>query len=172
MSDSANFFEQSTPLPALNAPAPAGKRAFYYDGTFFEDPGSEYSVQEILGFLSQTYPELEGGTWHSRQLPDGTEEITFVKVTGEKGLSDFTPHQLLVGLQTLPACQPAAIPLTRHLVNQQQRVDLTTDQLLARLPEIEVALTELNRLADDSQKVVARCLTLPPTPLSRIPTGF
>ena len=41
--------------------------------------------KDVLAFLAQTYPELENGTWHSRVLPDGSEEITFVKVTGEKG---------------------------------------------------------------------------------------
>ena len=84
-----NFFEQSqTDVPRLNPPAAPKKRVFVYDGAYFEDPGSEYTVQDVLKYLSQTYPELENGTWHSRTLPDGTEEITFVKVTGEKGGHD------------------------------------------------------------------------------------
>ena len=85
--DQTNFFDQAAepgPLPQLNPPAPA-KRAFFYDGTYFEDPGPDYSTQAVLDLLARTYPELEGGTWTSRTLPDGSEEITFVKVTGDKG---------------------------------------------------------------------------------------
>ena len=70
---------------ALPAPQRPAKRLFLYDNQYFEDPGSEYSTQEVLGFLAETYPELTSGTWTSRTLPDGSEEITFVKVTGEKG---------------------------------------------------------------------------------------
>jgi len=84
------FFEpnqnNNNPEPlALPAPPRPAKRVFRYDGQYFEDPGSEYSTQEVLGFLAETYPELTSGTWTSRTLPDGSEEITFVKVTGEKG---------------------------------------------------------------------------------------
>jgi PRTRC genetic system protein C len=61
-------------------------RQFYYDGQLFEDPGPEYSPQDILNFLAATYPELRQGSWTRRTLPDGSEEITFHKVTGEKGL--------------------------------------------------------------------------------------
>jgi len=84
-----NFFDQQsqTDAPRLNPPAQP-KRVFVYDGAYFEDPGPEYTVQDVLNFLAQTYPELEQGTWHSRTLPDGTEEITFVKVAGEKGGHD------------------------------------------------------------------------------------
>lgn len=81
-----NFFDPTkSDLLRLNPPAVSKKRLFVYDGAYFEDPGPEYSIQEVLAFLARTYPELEQGTWHSRTLPDGTEEITFVKVAGEKG---------------------------------------------------------------------------------------
>lgn len=88
----ADFFEgqdQAEPplLPGPTAQKPA-KRVFLYDGQVFEDPGPEYTTQDVLNFLAQTYPALANGTWTSRTLPDGTEEITFVKVTGEKGARD------------------------------------------------------------------------------------
>ena len=85
----ANFFEQPKAqnqtgdiITSSNRPK---KRVFLYGGKVFEDPGPEYSIQDIMGFLAETYPELTSGTWSSRALPDGSEEITFVKVTGEKG---------------------------------------------------------------------------------------
>lgn len=82
-----NFFEQNESKQQHQTPLLTGpvKRVFVYDGQYFEDPGSEYQVQDVLNFLAETYPELERGTWSSRTLPDGSEEITFVKVTGEKG---------------------------------------------------------------------------------------
>lgn len=91
----ANFFDQPTDgPPLLSGPiGQAAKRLFLYDGQVFDDPGSEYSTQDVLNFLAQTYPELASGTWHSRTLPDGTEEITFVKVTGEKGGHVLGPGQ-------------------------------------------------------------------------------
>lgn len=78
---------ESEPVVILNEPATnkPKKRVFLYDGQYFEDPGPEYTITDVLNFLAQTYPELENGTWHSRLMPDDTEEITFVKVTGDKG---------------------------------------------------------------------------------------
>ena len=97
-----NFFDLCDPAadrpdgPGDQASA-AAKRIFIYDGQVFDDPGPEYSVQDVLNFLAQTYPELANGTWHSRTLPDGApggvEEITFVKVTGEKGGHVLGPEQ-------------------------------------------------------------------------------
>ena len=81
----------------------AQRRLFAYDGQFWEDPGSQYAIEEVMAFLADTYPELRHGTWSSRTLPDGTEEITFVKVTGEKGngLTALVTERLLSG--TTPA---------------------------------------------------------------------
>lgn len=87
MTAQSDFFNQQDPL-VLNdndERTKPGKRLFVYDGQYFEDPGPEFSTEDVMGFLAQTYPELAHGSWHSRTLPDGTEEITFVKVAGEKG---------------------------------------------------------------------------------------
>jgi PRTRC genetic system protein C len=100
-------------LPGPTASAP--RRVFLYDGQIFEDPGPAYTTREVLTFLASTYPELENGTWHSRRLPDGTEEITFVKVTGEKGSQpprarlgpDLSPQQLAAWFSwNRPTCKP------------------------------------------------------------------
>jgi PRTRC genetic system protein C len=75
-------FDSSPADPTAN---PLKPRLFYYDGQLFEDPGPAYKPEEVLNFLSATYPELARGSYTSRIMPDGTEEITFHKVTGEKG---------------------------------------------------------------------------------------
>ncbi|RMG66376.1 MAG: hypothetical protein D6722_15110 [Bacteroidetes bacterium] len=78
---SNSLFTGTSDGPAAAQP----QRLFYYDNQLFEDPGPEYSNRDILNFLAETYPELRQGSWSSRTLPDGTEEVTFHKVTGEKG---------------------------------------------------------------------------------------
>ncbi|NJN99057.1 MAG: hypothetical protein HC875_35675 [Anaerolineales bacterium] len=76
------FFNSPAPEP-LNT-IPPKKRIFSYDNQYFEDPGPQYSPEEVMRLLARTYPALENGSWTSRTLADGSEEITFVKVAGEK----------------------------------------------------------------------------------------
>jgi PRTRC genetic system protein C len=86
MTTQTQFFEtRGQHSPDGSPPNPPKPRLFYYDGQLFEDPGPEYTARDILNFLSATYPELRQGSWTSRRLSDGSEEITFHKVTGEKG---------------------------------------------------------------------------------------
>ncbi|GAB4430173.1 MAG: hypothetical protein Kow0031_10980 [Anaerolineae bacterium] len=61
------------------------ERRFVYDGKEFEDPGSQYSIRDVMMYLAQTYPELANGSWTKAAYHD-YDEITFYKVTGEKGL--------------------------------------------------------------------------------------
>ena len=176
MTAQSNFFDQPGQQVILNAPAAERprRRLFYYDGQFFSDPGPEYAVAQVMAELSRTYPELANGTWHSRVINDHgeeVEEITFVKVTGEKG--GLTARQvaacLLTGLQ--PA-QLQAIALTNRLSSQIAAGQLDAYPLLELSPEIEAALGEAERVAAHSQGMVQRCLALTPTPLTRVPLGF
>lgn len=64
---------------------PHRERRFKYDGQEFDDPGSQYSIREVMGFLAETYPELASGSWTKTPLAD-YDVVTFYKVTGEKGL--------------------------------------------------------------------------------------
>jgi PRTRC genetic system protein C len=155
--------------PAANQPK---KRVFVYDGQYFEDPGPEYSVEDVLGFLASTYPELENGTWNRRPMPDGTEEITFVKVTGEKGV-DVTPHLIADRLAagTTPT-RLQAIQVLRQLTAAEEEGELTVAYLLDAEPRLETALHQAEQVAQASQRMVARCLALSPVPLPRVPLGF
>ena len=104
--------------PTTNKPK---KRVFVYDGQYFEDPGAEYTIEDVLSFLASTYPELENGAWNSRLMPDGAEEITFVKVTGEKGV-DVTSH--LIAERLASGTQPTriqAIQLLNQLMDRRKR---------------------------------------------------
>ena len=150
--------------------APTRKRLFLYDGTYFEDPGPEYSAQEVLNFLAQSYPELEQGTWHSRRLPDGSEEITFVKVTGEKG--GIRPADITTRLGGFSPPPLAAIELVRGLAAAEQAGELSSDRLLNLAPQLEMGLAEIDRIAERSRKVTARCLALVPRPRPTVPLGF
>jgi PRTRC genetic system protein C len=155
--------------PATNKPK---KRVFQYDGQYFEDPGAEYTITDVLNFLAQTYPELENGTWHSRLLPDDTEEITFVKVTGEKGV-DVTAH--LIAERLVAGTRPTriqAIELLNQFIAVETEGALTVSYLLAAEPRIEAALHQAEQVAQASQRIVARCLALKSVPLPRVPLGF
>ena len=162
-----DFFDQ----PGPGGTGQARRRLFAYDGQFWEDPGSEYSVEEVMAFLADTYPELRHGTWSSRTLPDGTEEITFVKVTGEKGsgLTALVTERLLNG--TTPA-DVQGVETLHRLIETEEAGQLTADFLLARAARIEAALEQTDQLAQYSQRMVTRCLALKPAPLPRIPLGF
>lgn len=171
-----NFF---TPPPAgepvilLNQPAgQPKKRVFFYDGQYFEDPDPAYTIEEVLGLLAKTYPELEQGTWNSRLLPDGAEEITFVKITGEKG-GTVTPH--LIAGRLAAGASPTriqAIETLRQLMVTESEGGLTVEALLAAEPQIEAALYQAEQVAQASQRMVARCLALKPVPLPTVPLGF
>ena len=162
-----DFFDQ----PGQGGTGQPRRRLFAYDGQFWEDPGSQYAIEEVMAFLADTYPELRHGTWSSRTLPDGTEEITFVKVTGEKGsgLTAILTERLLSG--TTPA-DIQGVETLHRLIETEETGQLTADFLLAHAARIEAALEQTDKLAQYSQRMVTRCLALKPAPLPRIPLGF
>jgi PRTRC genetic system protein C len=162
----SDFFSQAD---ATGKPA---RRLFIYDGQYYEDPGPEYSAQDILNFLAQTYPELQSGTWSSRTLPDGTQEITFVKVTGEKG-AEISPQVLADQLcQSTNPTRFQASETLAELLATEEAGSLRADQLLAQAPRIEAALQQAERISQQSQRMVAQCLRLKPVPWPKIPLGF
>jgi PRTRC genetic system protein C len=160
-------------LPGPTTNNSSCRRVFRYDNQVFADPGPEYSVQDVLDFLAMTYPELSNGTWHSRTLPDHTEEITFVKVTGEKG-SRITASQLVACLNQLSPTQLQAISLLdqiREMETDEQQT-FRVNNLLVLTPEIETALHQAERIATASQRIGQQCLQLTPIPHPKIPLGF
>lgn len=173
-----DFFEQQQQpsgqeFVILNEqPHQVKKRVFVYDGEYFEDPGPKYSIEDVLGFLAQSYPELENGTWHSRDLPDGAQEITFVKVTGEKG-SDLSPA--LIAARLAAGTGPTrikAIEVLREIEKTEQAGNLSPAYLFEAEPRLEQALNQAEQVAQASQRITARCLSLKPVPLPRVPLGF
>ena len=168
--DQQDFFESSEPLSIIDGSAtPITKRVFAYDGQLFEDPGQTYSIKDVRDLLAKTYPELANGTWHSRELPDGTTEITFVKTTGEKGshLSAAQLTQALVAIEPQPS---EAIILAKYVADKDG--DLTAEELLDLGPAVEQALTDIATLEQLSKRIVDACLTLPAMPHPRVPLGF
>ncbi|MBN1220820.1 MAG: hypothetical protein JXM69_18000 [Anaerolineae bacterium] len=160
-------------LPAPTDNHSPYRRVFLYDSQVFADPGPEYSAQDVLDFLAMTYPELGNGTWHTRTLPDGTEEITFVKVTGEKG-GGVAPRQLVACLNQLPPTQLQAITLLDRIraMETDDQQAFSVSHLLALTPEIESALHQAERIATTSQRIGQQCLQLTPIPHPKIPLGF
>jgi PRTRC genetic system protein C len=176
MTDQVNFFDQSQQgdqqQPLLiegTTPSPAKRRTFVYDGQYFSDPGPEYTTQDVLRFLAQDYPELENATWHSRSLPDGTDEITFVKVAGEKGAGDITAGDVAARLAQVEPAQLEATRLARKLLTGEPP---TPEQIIAQAGPIEAALKQLEPFVQKSQEVLRRCLDLQPVPHPRVPLGF
>lgn len=68
-----------------NTTSEGKKRVFKYAGQTYQDPGSEYSVDEVKKHLSTVYPEVSQAETQEKELEDGTLEITFVKRAGTKG---------------------------------------------------------------------------------------
>ncbi len=159
-------------LDPLLLPGPIYRpRHFYYDGQRFEDPGPEYSPQDILNFLAVTYPELRQGSWTQRPRPDGTAEITFHKVTGEKGAT-VTAAQLLEALDNVQPRRIAACTLTQQLTALVAAEQLTPETMLAMGPEIEAALQEAERLSSSGVRITGQILAIPASPHNRVPLGF
>lgn len=177
-----SLFDLPPQRPLLPGPvSQPTRRVFLYDNQVFEDPGPEYSVQDVLNFLATTYPELGNGTWTSRNLPDGGEEITFVKVTGEKGGeavrsngNSITPRHLIIALYRLNPTEIEAITLLDQIssLETEETSKLDAMHLLAMTPAIEAALQQAERISTDSQRIVRQCLDLTPIPHPKVPLGF
>ena len=60
-------------------------RTFKYDGKTFPDPGSEYTITQVLNHLRTYFPELGNAKTEETTLPDGTLEVTFSKQITRKG---------------------------------------------------------------------------------------
>lgn len=60
-------------------------RIFKYGDNAFQDPGEQFTVDDVKRSLAQTFPEVSQATVSTKTLDDGTEEITFVKRSGTKG---------------------------------------------------------------------------------------
>ena len=63
------------------------RRIFKYGDTTFPEPGTEYSVEQVLQHLRTYFPELGHAKTEEKTLDDGTLEITFSKQVTRKGVA-------------------------------------------------------------------------------------
>jgi len=61
------------------------QRVFRYNNQTYEDPGADYSTEDVKKHLSSIYPEVAQAEVQTRDLEDGRQEVTFVKRAGTKG---------------------------------------------------------------------------------------
>lgn len=62
------------------------ERIFKYNDQVWADPGPEFTVEDVRKQLSTFFPELARAGIQKKDLPDGTQEVEFVKRSGIKGL--------------------------------------------------------------------------------------
>jgi len=67
-------------------PTDQPRRVFKYGDKTFKEPGSEYTVQQVLDHLRTYFPELGKAKIEEKTLPDGTLEIRFSKQVTRKGM--------------------------------------------------------------------------------------
>ena len=60
-------------------------RIFKYGDNTFQDPGDEFTIDDVKQSLAQTFPEIAQATVSEKTLDDGDVEITFIKRSGVKG---------------------------------------------------------------------------------------
>lgn len=166
---------QNSPSPPLtidgqfSALPPAHRpRRFLYDGEYFDDPGPQYSIRDVLSFLARSYPDLANGSWSKVELPD-YDVITFYKVAGEKGL---TAADLLSALDTIPPDDLPAIGLTEQLLQMERTGELTIDALAKMSADIQAAHRSMRTVEMQSAQTLDRVLHLPAAPHPRVPLGF
>lgn len=142
-------------------------RVFVYNENRFDDPGAEYTAEDVRAQLVTHFPELTQATATERTLNDGTVEITFAKRAGTKG-GAYGPADLAADLGALPPLHLDAVALLARL----ERDDLPPADLAELQPDIESAEQELDNYAVIAQGVAKRCVALPPVPSRRLPVGF
>jgi PRTRC genetic system protein C len=149
-------------------------RIFIYNGQHYEDPGPEFTVEDVLAFLAKTFPELRQGTYTSRTLGNGQQEYTLVKSYGEKGNGRLSVGMIVHKLST--ETHPTAVKAVQVVekLGQLDHTDraLTVGLLLQMSQEIEEAAHQGEALQLTSQRILLQCLSLKPTSHQQIPFGF
>lgn len=154
--------------PTTTAPA---RRVFIYGDHRFEDPGGEYTVEQIRTHLTAYFPELAHATTEEKTLPDGTVEITFRKQVARKGSGDESDSRLTMLLSELEAMLPYNDPLA-ELTATLGREPLTLAAILDARDTLQTHANQVFGLADRTTQVVKRCMELSPSPTRDVPLGF
>lgn len=151
--------------------AASARRIFIYGDHRFDDPGAEYTVEQIQQHLVQYFPELAHATTEEKTLPDGMVEITFRKQVARKG-SGYEPDKRLVSLLAeLEAVPPYDDPLAELTAALGAR-PLSLAAILDARDTLQTNANQFFGLADRTAQVVKRCMDLPPSPTRGIPLGF
>lgn len=154
--------------PTTTAPA---RRVFIYGDHRFEDPGGEYTVEQIRTHLAAYFPELAHATTEEKTLPDGTVEITFRKQVARKGSGDETDSRLTLLLSELEAAPPYNDPLA-ELTATLGWEPLSLAAVLDAHETLQGHANHVFGLAARTEQVVKRCLDLPASPMRGVPLGF
>lgn len=141
------------------------RRVFRYGDHTFDDPGAEYTVEQIRHHLGTYFPELAHAETEEKERPDGTLEVTFRKRVARKGAA---PADVLAALATIP---PYEDPLA-ELAAALGPPPLTLAQILDTRDQMQAHANHVYDLSTRTAKVVTRCLALSPSPTGRVPAGF
>jgi PRTRC genetic system protein C len=152
-----------------NTPATApARRIFFYGDHRFEDPGAEYTAEQIRAHLTAYFPELAHAATEEKTLPDGTVEIAFRKQVARKGSGDAGRAASL--LEELERIAPYEDPLT-ELTAMLGREPLALAAILDARDALQTHANQVFGLAGLTAQVVKRCLELPPSPTRGAPLG-
>ena len=145
-------------------------RTFKYNGQTYQDPGAEYSVEEVKKHLSAIFPEVAQAVTETKTLEDGTEEITFVKRAGTKGSVEPDIYSGYVIVELMGHAR---------IAGYLREIDVAGGRLLAvSVPETPNepaferhyglgAIYAVTPVSEEEAKVAARWLNVP-----RIPPGL
>ena len=147
------------------------RRVFRYGDHEFDDPGREYTVDQVRQALLPYFPELAHATTDEMTLEDGTLQITFRKQVTRKG------NDILELVHRLEALSPYADSVNELLdrlglqnAGSPQTCPLQT--LLDHGDEIEEAAEQVRDRVARIETMVRKCWHLPPSPAAQIPLGF
>jgi PRTRC genetic system protein C len=148
-----------------------GRRVFVYGDHRFDDPGTEYTVEQIRTHLTAYFPELAHATTEEKNPPNGTVEIIFRKQVARKG-SGYEPDNRLVSLLAeLEAVPPYNDPLA-ELTATLGWEPLTLAAILDAHDTLQTHANQVFGLADRTTQVVKRCLDRPPSSAKGASLGF
>jgi PRTRC genetic system protein C len=139
-------------------------RVFKYLDHTIDDPGPEYSIEQVRQALVPFFPELSRSTVQEETLPSGAVQVIFTKQATTKG---SVIGEVAERLQALP---PADDPLGRLL--QELAPPLTLQGLLTVREGIRAYASQGERTGERTRKAVAQCFQLQPIPLGQCPVGF
>jgi len=99
----------------------AEQRIFKYGENVYEDPGGEFSIDDVRKHLAQFFPELAQATHSEKKLETGETEITFAKKVGTKGAT----YRGSLGMSTMTITTPdwpAWIPVEERRPPAKEKV--------------------------------------------------